>query len=349
MSESKTKKPQRKTPQLRTVDNLFGLDGEQSKLIIREIPLDKLIPFEGHPFHLYEGERLDDMVQSIKTNGVLVPILTREKAADGEAREVGTADEVFETLAGHNRINAARIAGLETIPAIVLENISDDEAMVYVVETNLMQRSFADMTHTEKAAVIAMHHSKMFSQGKRNDILEHLRALENPETASPTDSTEPPANGTEADAGQRTDEKIGAMYSLSRAHIARYLRIDRLNAPLKFMLDKGKFTFVVAVELSFLDAKEQEILAECLEKGFAVNTTKAATLRNHSKVGMLDYDTIASILTGQQAAATENKPRRVKIKADVYDKYFTQEQSAEEIEGIIEEAIQQYFLAKAVE
>ena len=96
-----------------------------------------------------------------------------------------------------------------------------------------------------------MHHNKMFSQGKRNDILEHLRALENPEAASAADSTEPPADGAETDAG-RTDEKIGAMYSLSRAHIARYLRIDKLNAPLKFMLDKGKFTLVVAVELSFL-------------------------------------------------------------------------------------------------
>ena len=344
MPETKKAKTQRKTPQLRKVDNLFGLDGEQSNLIIRDILLDNLIPFAGHPFHLYEGERLDDMVESIKTNGVLVPVLARKAAADSAAAD----DEVFETLAGHNRINAAKIAGLETIPAIVLENISDDEAMVYVVETNLMQRSFADMTHTEKAAVIAMHHNKMFSQGKRNDILEHLKALENPEAAaSPKESTEPPTDGTEADAKQRTDERIGAMYSLSRNTIARYVRIDKLNAPLKFMLDKGKFTFVVAVELSFLDKQEQEILAECLEKGFSVNTTKAATLRNHSKVGMLDYDTIAGILTGQPAAAAENKPRRVNIRAGVYDKYFTPEQSTEEIEGIIEEAIQHYFTAKA--
>jgi ParB family chromosome partitioning protein len=287
------------------------------------------------------------MVESIKANGVLVPILTRKKAAEVEAEETDTENELFETLAGHNRINAAKIAGLETIPAIVLENISDDEAMVYVVETNLMQRSFSDMTHTEKAAVIAMHHNKMFSQGKRNDILEQLKALENPEAVSAAVSTEPSAKEMEADAGQRTDEKIGVMYSLSRNTIARYLRIDKLNAPLKFMLDKGKFTFVVAVELSFLDEQEQEILAECLEKGFSVNNTKAATLRNHSKVGMLDYDTIASILTGQSTAAAETKPRRVNIRADVYDKYFTSGQSPEEVEGEIEKALQLYFSEKA--
>jgi hypothetical protein len=86
-----------------------------------------------------------------------------------------------------------------------------------------------------------------------------------------------------------------------------------------------------------------------LENGFNVNSTKAATLRNHSKVGMLDYDTIANILTGQQQnAATENKPRKVNIKGDVYDKFFKPEQSKEEVEGIIEEALQQYFTEKAV-
>lgn len=62
----------------------------------------------------------------------------------------------------------------------MLENISDDDARAYVIETNLMQRSFLDMTPSEKAEVIALHHSKMFSQGKRNDIIEHLKMLENP-------------------------------------------------------------------------------------------------------------------------------------------------------------------------
>jgi len=133
-------------PQLNKLDDLFGLDGNesQSKIKIQEIPIANFIPFDGHPFRLYEGERLDDMVTSIKANGVLVPVITRRNArvesADGEAVEI---------LAGHNRVNAAQIAGLETVPAIVLEGISDDEAMVYVVETNLIQRSFSVMSHAE--------------------------------------------------------------------------------------------------------------------------------------------------------------------------------------------------------
>ena len=276
---------------------------------------------------MYEGERFDDMVESVRANGVLVPVIVR--------RKIPGSNEVLEILAGHNRINAAKTAGLFMIPAIILDNISDEEAMVYVVETNLMQRSFADMTHSEKAAVIAMHHSKMFSQGKRNDILEQLKVLENPELEYKTEDSV-------LETGTRTDEKIAAMYSLSRNTIARYLRINQLNAPLKLMLDNGKITFLVAVELSFLTEQEQNWLTECLEDGFTVSTSKAAALREQSKSGSLNLSAISNILAGQTAAA-ENKPRRVKINSEVYSRYFKPEQSAKEIEGIIEEALTMYF------
>ena len=140
-----------------------------NKHAVSMILIERLTPFSGHPFRLYEGERLDDMVASIKANGVLVPIIVRRIEA------------ILEILSGHNRANAAKLAGFEQVPTIVLDNISYEEAMVYVIETNLIQRSFSDMTHTEKAEVIALHHSKMFSQGKRNDILEQIKTLENPQ------------------------------------------------------------------------------------------------------------------------------------------------------------------------
>jgi ParB family chromosome partitioning protein len=168
---------------LKNLDDLFNLnDGvnplektipimetqPHHKRAVVSIVIETLTPFSGHPFRLYEGERLDDMVASIKANGVLIPIIVRRIEAK------------LEILAGHNRVNAAKLAGLDEIPTIIFENVSDEDAMVYVVETNLLQRSFSDMTHSEKAAVIALHHSKMFSQGKRNDILEQIKMLENP-------------------------------------------------------------------------------------------------------------------------------------------------------------------------
>ena len=327
MPAKKTPKPK---PQLKNLDELFALDGEeaQGKLKIQEIHVNSLIPFEGHPFNLYEGERLDDMVASITANGVLVPVIVRKNAVDGEGN--------YEILAGHNRINAAKIAGLETVPAINMGEISDDEAKVYVIETNLMQRSFGDMTHSEKAAVVASHHSKMFSQGKRNDILERLKALENPDYRYTEEETE---------TGQRTDEKIGAMYSLSRNTIARYLRIDRLVRELKPLVDNGTIPFLAGVEVSFLFLNEQKFLAECLESGHKINASKAAVLRSQSKAKTLDDDTIKAIIAGETADA-DTKPRKVKVSGEVYSRFFKPDQSPKEVESIVEEALTLFFANK---
>lgn len=161
-------KPELKAKQrLRDFDDLFQLNGESqpeqaaSKPTTQpqcEIPIDSLTPFKKHPFRLYTGERLDDMVESIRQHGVLIPIIVRR------------TDGILEILSGHNRTNASKLAGRTTIPAIVHDNLSDADAWVYVIETNLLQRSFADMSHSEKAAVIALHHSKLFSQGKGSRI-----------------------------------------------------------------------------------------------------------------------------------------------------------------------------------
>jgi len=89
---------------------------------------------------------VDDLVESIRVNGVLIPIIVRKK-------ETGQKS-TYEILAGHNRTHGSKLAGRETIPAIVLENISDEDALAIVIETNLIQRSFSDMRHSEKAAAI---------------------------------------------------------------------------------------------------------------------------------------------------------------------------------------------------
>ena len=94
------------------------------------ISVDKIVPFHNHPFRMYEGERLEDMVESIREHGVLNPVIV-QKTADGN-----------EMLAGHNRWNAAKIVGIKEIPAIVKEGLAEEETYVYVIETNLMQEVF---------------------------------------------------------------------------------------------------------------------------------------------------------------------------------------------------------------
>lgn len=180
-------------PAVQTADEKNGLQFIAPK---------KIRTFLNHPFRLYDGERLDDLVESVKANGILIPTIVRKIEKDENGYE-------YEMLAGHNRQNAAIIADLEVIPCIVKENITDEEAWIYVIETNVMQRSFTDMLPSEKAAVLALRYSKMFSQGKRNDIIEELKRLENPDYIRENSTC-----GSDCHKLKNRD-KVGAEYSLS--------------------------------------------------------------------------------------------------------------------------------------
>ncbi len=129
------------------------------------ISVEKIVPFHNHPFRLYEGKRLADMVESIREHGILIPVIV-QKIANG-----------YEMLSGHNRWNAAKIVGIKEIPTIVKENLTEREAYVYVIETNMLQRSFDDLLPSEKAAVLAERYEKVMCQGRRNDILEEIAML----------------------------------------------------------------------------------------------------------------------------------------------------------------------------
>ena len=97
---------------------------------IKNIPISSLVSYHDHKFQLYSGERLEDMIESVKKNGILIPIIVQPYG------------ENYEILSGHNRTNAAKLAGLETVPAVIKERLSDDEAEMYMIETNLRQRGF---------------------------------------------------------------------------------------------------------------------------------------------------------------------------------------------------------------
>jgi len=304
-----------------------------SKRVITNVAIESLTPFNGHPFKLYEGERLDDMVASIKTNGVLVPIIVRKLG------------DVLEILSGHNRMEASKLADKTEIPALIFDNISDEDAMVYVVETNLIQRSFSDMCHSEKAAVIALHHSKMFSQGKRNDIKAQLEILAKPQEEMPDKASDSGENKTCSQVANKlkTIYKVGEEYSLSKDTVARYLRVNYLIQPLKALLDNGKVAFMSGVTISYLREAEQTKLADCMERNnLSVDMKKADMLRKYSEKGKLDGESIYRILTGSMAHKPNRTPT-VKVSKTVYSKYFKPEQSAKEVQGIVEKALEMYF------
>ena len=198
------------------------------------ILVDEIHPFRDHPFRLYEGERLEDMVQSIREYGVLNSVIVR-KTARGD-----------EMLVGHNRTNAAKIAGLTEVPAIVKTDLSDEDAYVYVIETNLLQRSFAELLPSEKAAVLVARYEKISSQGKRNDIRQEIEVLE--ETC-----------GHDVHKSQKSHDGLGEEYGMTGRNIARYMRLDRLIPEFKDAVDKGTLAMVAAVDLSYLNSRWQRL------------------------------------------------------------------------------------------
>ena len=133
------------------------------------IKFERIRDFRRHTFHLYTGECLEDMVESIRKNGILMPLIVQ--------RIFDTPHFDYEMLSGHNRKNAGILAGLEGSLCLVKNDLSDEEALMYVIETNLMQRSFSDMLPSERAAALTLRYSEMFSQGKRSDIIHELQLL----------------------------------------------------------------------------------------------------------------------------------------------------------------------------
>lgn len=289
---------------------------EDDKLEIKEIKLDKLVSFASHPFKLYEGQRFTDMVESVRANGVLVPIVVRSYANE---------EEKYEILSGHNRVAAAREAGLKEVPVIIRNNLTDEEALLIVTETNLIQRSFADLKHSERAVALSIHYEAMKKKsGYRSDLLAEIEEL----TCAPVGH------------GMRTRDKLGAQYSLGKTTVARYLRVNKLITALKERLDNNEIAMRAAEALSYLRIKEQNIVEKLLSKGTKINIKQADTLKAESGKGELNLVNISEVLSSGYFPV---KVKPLKLSRQFLAQHFKQDQRAEEIEKVIAVALEQYF------
>ena len=295
--------------------------------VFMEIPIARIKPYHDHPFQLYAGDRLDDMVESIKEHGVIVPVIVQP-----------LANGCYEMLAGHNRMNAAQLAGLTTISAIVKEGLTPEEAYYYVIETNLIQRGFAELSLTEQAAVLSVHYSQMISQGKRNDIDRELRLL-----AGQAEEETVSSENTES---QNSRKEIAETYSLSSSTVARLLKINDLLPEFKDRLDKGKIPFMVSVEISYLSSQEQQWLLNFLS-GYKVKLDRksAEMLHRKSRNGGLTEESIRSFMLANDKEKASRKKASVKMSKSAYSRFFSST-PADQVENIVVKALELYFQSK---
>lgn len=283
---------------------------------LRMLSIKKIRPFHDHPFHLYEGDRLEDMVVSVREHGILNPVIVQE------------IDGGYEMLSGHNRMNAAKLVGLKEIPAIVKTDLSEEEAYVYVIETNLMQRSFSDLLISEKAAVLKARYEKGACQGKRNDILKEIAKLEGKTLDDTTCG--------HGDHKLKTRDSIGKEYELSGSSVGRLLKLNDLIKPFKDMVDRGALYTKVALQLAFLPEEEQDMVFRVMnEEKTKITSEMVANLRSHS--GSLTEAKIKRYLSKNPI-----KKKCYKVPARIVEKYF-EGMDPNTVDSIVEQALAAWF------
>lgn len=283
---------------------------------LRMLPIKKIRPFHDHPFHLYEGDRLEDMVASVREHGILNPVIVQE------------IDGGYEMLSGHNRMNAAKLVGLKEIPAIVKTDLSEEEAYVYVIETNLMQRSFSDLLISEKAAVLKARYERVSNQGKRNDILREIASLEGKSLDDVTCG--------HGDHKLKTRDSIGKEYELSGSSVGRLLKLNDLIKPFKDMVDRGALYTKVALQLAFLPEEEQNMVYNVIkEKKTKITIEMVMKLRSHS--GALTDAMVRRYLCTEPV-----KKKCYKVPARIVEKYFVG-MDPNKVDSIVEQALEAWF------
>ena len=274
-----------------------------NKTTITELPVDLLVPFTEHPFRPYSGEQLWELVRSIEENGVLTPILVRP-AKDGQR---------YEIISGHNRVSAARRAGLKTIPATVRE-MDDDAATLAMVESNLRQRE--QLLPSEKA----------FAYKMQMDALKRKAGR-------------PSKNGDQLDhdlSGRKTREMIGKEKGDSGPQVQRFIRLTNLITPLLNMVDEKRMAMGPAVELSYLPQDDQELLLDVMTAADCTpSLSQAIRLRKLSEAGQFDPDRLDEIIDEEKP----NQREKVTFRLEDLVPYFP-ESSVEEIRDIIMKLIE---------
>lgn len=295
------------------------------KNAVQNIDIDKLIPYKNHCFRLYEGERLDDMVRSVRNYGIMIPVIVRN---------VPNTD-TYEILSGHNRVNAARIARKKNVPAVVKENLPDEFAEIYVVESNAMQRGFKELRISEQALAVEMIYKRLKNSEAVRAIEKELSVLEG--VKSPMDTC------------KKVDNlKCAAEeYGLSRASIARLLRINKLSDELKAMVDEGNIKLRPAVELSYIPKEMQDMLVKVMsqQEVSVIDMKMAKQLREISgSYTSPSEELIAEVLCGTYGEDVKPKEagEKVTIPKATYSRYLGG-YSKKEANLIIEKALAYYF------
>jgi ParB family chromosome partitioning protein len=296
------KKPLPDRVQLKGLDSLFGIDQEQTGQVL-DVPIRELFPFQNHPFKVLDDEKMAQTVESVRENGILVPIMVRNRPEGG-----------YEVISGHRRKHAAEIVGLETVP-VIIRDLTDDEAVIAMVDANLQRE---EILPSEKA----------FAYKMKLDAIKRQNKAGRPESN----------NSRQVGENLWSVNQLSEGNSDSARTIQRYIRLTELLPDLLELVDSKKIKFNPAVELSYITPNEQFLLLEVMKEDDVVpSLSQAQQIKKLSQEKRCTKEALHALL-----AVASIKERNVVIKHEVIMQYFPAEASDAEIESLIVRLLADY-------
>ena len=288
---------------------------------IKYLNVNELKPFEEHPFKVRIDEEMDELVESIKENGVVSPIIARPHKDGG-----------YEIISGHRRAKACEILQLEQAPVIV-KDIDDDTAVILVVDSNLNRENILP---SEKAFAYQMKLEAIKRKAGR-PTKEKMRNLDGKVVSTVVDENACQV-GTHL-IGVRSDKLVAENTDDSARQVQRYIRLTNLIDPLLTMVDEKQIAMTAAVELSYLGSKEQAQVMEVIDaEATAPSIAQAIKIHNFSKEGKLSPAVIESIMQEEKSPK-----RKVTIGEDKINRYFPKSYTKEQIEETVLRLIQGWY------
>ena len=283
-----------------TLEELMGIPGEESA---SEVDISLIHGFKNHPFKVVDDDKMEELVQSIRRNGVLSPVILRP--AD---------NNTYEMISGHRRMHAAKQAGLSLVPAFI-RDMTDDESTIFMVDSNIQRE---ELLPSEKAFAYRMKLEAMKRQGKREDLKEGSTSTQ---------------NGWKSE----TAELIGKQVGESKNQVRRYIRLTELTPDLLDMVDRKRLNFTIAVDISYIDKQVQKWLYEYIRDNGMVRMNQITLLRTQLQVGAITQTKMIGILNESQPGRAPTS--KVTFTEKKLREYFPPTYTTTQMRDIIEDLL----------
>lgn len=287
-----------------SVEELLGVANEE---VATEIELNQIQSFRNHPFKVWDDEKMQDLVNSIRENGILTPVLVRP-----------IDNNKYEMISGHRRMHAAGLLQMNVIPAII-RDMSDEEAVVKMVDSNIQRE---ELLPSEKAFAYKMKLDAMKRQAGRpakNNSGQFDQNL----------------------AGRVSRDILAKEVGESSKQIQRYIRLTELQPKLLDLVDSKRLNFTVAVDISYIDKEIQNWLYDYIDANGTIIPNQVKTLRKAIDSGtVMTQQKMVSILN--ECIKPKSTAKNVTFSGKKLEKYFPESYTAADVEKIVFELLEEW-------